>query len=415
MEARLKHFSLNVLVAVASLILTFTVLNTILRCNLHRLPLRLHTYLPDGIQALAQTSKNGVTPHDYILIVGDSYAAGLGDWLGDVKDETTPAFNAAHVVHESTGRDTITFNGAGGGSIRATVAEPLSQFDYINTFLIEDLEPPEQIIVYFYEGNDLNDNLKDLSKRFYRSHNEKELHNYKTFSHFLDGLIFNDETSVSARSFWFADHLLLYEFTRKMLVDVWRQYFTVEAKKPRKLLKKSGINKVVVQQQSVEIPDRLQSPALELGAIDIDSALQVFWHSLRKLSERFPRTRISVVHIPSPLTSYRLISKQVSIQTYNDGAEFHESIRVPEQHLRICAKLRKIAHDCRAEFVDATWRIRESSATSINHGPKDWKHFNKFGYKALARAVVDLVNGTPTEQGECFRELNSPATETDSL
>ena len=47
------------------------------------LPLRLQPYLPHTIRPLAQSSKTNTIPKDYIMIIGDSYAQGAGDWYID--------------------------------------------------------------------------------------------------------------------------------------------------------------------------------------------------------------------------------------------------------------------------------------------------------------------------------------------
>jgi len=49
--------------------------------GLRYIPLRLHAYLPEDIRVFAQSSKAGVLPRDPVLLLGDSYAQGYGDWL----------------------------------------------------------------------------------------------------------------------------------------------------------------------------------------------------------------------------------------------------------------------------------------------------------------------------------------------
>lgn len=41
----------------------------------------------------------------------------------------------AHVIQDRTGRDVITFGRGGAGSLRGLVAEPISQFEYLNASL----------------------------------------------------------------------------------------------------------------------------------------------------------------------------------------------------------------------------------------------------------------------------------------
>ena len=50
---------------------------------LKKLPLKLYGNLDRGLLTLVQSSKSSVVPNNYIAILGDSYAAGLGEWLNE--------------------------------------------------------------------------------------------------------------------------------------------------------------------------------------------------------------------------------------------------------------------------------------------------------------------------------------------
>jgi len=49
--------------------------------GLRYVPLRLQGELPEEIRVFAQSSKSGVVPRNPVLLLGDSYAQGYGDWL----------------------------------------------------------------------------------------------------------------------------------------------------------------------------------------------------------------------------------------------------------------------------------------------------------------------------------------------
>ena len=49
-----------------------------------KLPLRLYGSIDKNLRILAQSSKKSTLPHEYIAIVGDSYAVGAGDWLEEI-------------------------------------------------------------------------------------------------------------------------------------------------------------------------------------------------------------------------------------------------------------------------------------------------------------------------------------------
>src|ERR1041385_7990169 len=82
----------NALLLVVSIGVTWLVARLVIfRFLLPHLSLNLHPHFPDIAEVLAQTSKAGTAPHDYIALLGDSYAEGQGDGLlaagGDRSEE----------------------------------------------------------------------------------------------------------------------------------------------------------------------------------------------------------------------------------------------------------------------------------------------------------------------------------------
>src|SRR5205085_4459102 len=105
----------------------------------------------------AQTSKAGSVPRDYIALLGDSYAEGQGDGLLEANGERVKALHSAHVLQHLTGRDVISLGIGGAGSVQAMVRQP-TRILRDGCFLYPRLDPPRQMFVYFYEGNDLDEN-----------------------------------------------------------------------------------------------------------------------------------------------------------------------------------------------------------------------------------------------------------------
>ena len=59
-----------------------------------------------------------------------------------------------------------------------------------------------------------------------------------------------------------------------------------------------------------------------------------------------------------------------------------------------CALVREASVRHRVGFVDARPPLRQAAATEVIHGPRDWEHFNKIGYRVfgevLARRLPEL-------------------------
>ncbi|MSO85758.1 MAG: thermonuclease family protein [Rhodospirillales bacterium] len=157
-EAKMKK---NLLLLAVATILSYVVLEIAWRASLDRVPLTLHKEL-GRLQWLAQPSKKGIVPKDYVLMIGDSYVEGLGDWLMRVVSDGNPKFNAAHILHDRTGRDVLSFGFRGGSPSWTFVFQATVAFRHMNLYAGIDVAPPADVLAFFYEGNDVNDEISRL-------------------------------------------------------------------------------------------------------------------------------------------------------------------------------------------------------------------------------------------------------------
>jgi hypothetical protein len=74
----LREWQKNTLVSVLSVVCFYSVIEVMVwRRVLDRVPLHLQSEL-GRLSVFGQTSKNGIVPNDYIMMIGDSYVEGLG-------------------------------------------------------------------------------------------------------------------------------------------------------------------------------------------------------------------------------------------------------------------------------------------------------------------------------------------------
>ena len=448
LSTKYRNVMINGFLVVISAIVTYI----LIECFFFRIfspwiPLKTQGLIHEGIRALAQSSKRGTLPEDYIMLVGDSYAQGGGDWFRSVNKYKNPAFHSAHIIHEELAKDVISFGAGGSGSLRGLVAEPISQFEFINATMMFDLEPPEWILVYLYEGNDLNNNVLDVKLRFSSApfkitkFNLRKLRQEEIPDSIVEEFKFlKNQEFFGERDFWNAvEHVIdkedldqyrnqilenarnltdekrIYDakYFREFLKDIIHEsdpihraamslqikdnlfvadmlhnMFGKKNQQPEEPPSAGNINKVLIHGQIIDTPDNLQGPALELTDEEIRLALYVFEQSLLYLSAYFQDARIGLVYIPSVLSSYTIASSQVSIQSYEDRGEIYPQELVRQRSDMICSLVQQIALRHRFYFIDSRPFVWERSADEIIHGPSDWTHFNKRGYSALARAVV---------------------------
>ena len=133
--------------------------------GLRYVPLRLQADLPDDVSVFAQSSKAGVVPRDPVLLLGDTYAHGYGDWLLEADPDRNGPFHSAHVIHSISNRDVVTLGVSGAGSAEGMAAFPAIAYARAERAWYLRLPLPHVVVIYFYEGNDLNNNLTFLESR----------------------------------------------------------------------------------------------------------------------------------------------------------------------------------------------------------------------------------------------------------
>jgi hypothetical protein len=314
------------------------------------------------------------------MIVGDSYAVGVGDWYITANKNRHPKFQSSHIIHQRTGKDVLAIGQSGTGSL-GIVGVSISRFELMNATIFFKLEPPQWILVYFFEGNDLNNNLRDIIKRFDFAFDRHKIYNPNYFRRFIEKTQVTEINPLKVKHNLFVNQMvsnMLYKKNRFPLKEFNKQSV-------------GKINKVLINSKEVKLPDKLLSPSLELTDNEIHLALYVFEQSLLYLHDYFPASRIAIVYLPAPLSSYQIVSRYVSIQTYENRDDTYSAELVRKRSDMICALVEKIALKYHFDFIDSRPVIWESSANHLLHGPVDWKHFNKQGYTVLAEAIIKHI------------------------
>jgi hypothetical protein len=395
-KGRARALAINLIVAAASTSIVYLAIEALIFPRiLPMIPLSRHADLHEGLRVLAQSSKKGTVPRDYIAIVGDSYAQGAGDWLLEVDHRRNPPHNVGHILSERLGRDVVTFGASGAGSLRGLVAEPASQFEFVNASIQFDLAPPDDIVVFFYEGNDIDDNVRDVSLRYEGELEPGVRPDPVAFRRFMQETVLGEDPLYEeARAFAWYDNLFLGNFAYRTARRIARVAIRGEeayAPSPHEW-RPGPVNSAVVGGQVVDIPDVLQGPALELTDEEIDLGVFVYEQALGLLAERFPDARIGVAYLPAPISSYEIASTEVSCQTYHGRGGVHPTEAAKARSDLIAGRVREASERGRCAFVDVRPHLRMASSDAFVHGPRDWKHYNRAGLEVLADAVEELLD-----------------------
>jgi hypothetical protein len=360
-----------------------------------RLALNKQEFLQREARVLAQSSKDGATPSPgYVALIGDSHALGLGDWLTGADKSARPPFHSAHLLHEASGRDVVTFGRGGAGSIDGLVVEPIKKIEFVDNLLLFEMGEPGVGLVYFYEGNDLNDNLGVLERHFYGDYDAERIFEPEYFRAFLDKL-----AAEAAREAGPADNLILGRFLFEA-ADTWinaaikgvkRSVLGPEEENPLP----EPVTRVKVGGEIQAMPPYMQGPALGLGAKELEIALYAFRQSLAALADNMPQTEFFVVYVPSPLSTYEIVSDSVHAQAYQKQRWVYPAVRVRERSDEIAEYVQATAALLGMDFIDTRPELGRAAEKRFLHGPGDWRHFNRAGYEAFTEIILTRTGLAP--------------------
>lgn len=367
--------------------------------GLRYIPLRLHAYLPEDIRVFAQSSKAGVLPRDPVLLLGDSYAQGYGDWLLETDPNRNGPFHSAHVIQRLSGRDVVALGESGAGSAEGMAAFPAIAYADASRAWVLRLPPPRVAVVYFYEGNDLNDNMNFLQRRV-------ENPDAAGLAESIDRSIAAYPQALSVHS-ELGGYFPLLRFSARIVRRIYIELTSATARQgpgsdsAASAAQADPPNAVEIAGQAVKLSANLQSPALELTPPELARAALVYERSLALLRKLLPATPVLVVYLPAPLSSYRLLGPEASSQQYVAGrATRHPRERVAEASDAVCGLIRAATIGQGAGFLDLRIAIRAASTSDLLHGPRDFKHFNRKGMEAMGQAVAARID-RPLKQDSC--------------
>jgi hypothetical protein len=373
----LRRHTLNAMLAAASIACAYLLCEFLFfRFYLPYASLNIRTHLPDTAGVLVQNSKSEFVPHNYIAILGDSIAEGVGDWLLQANGDRTKPFHSADVIRRITGRDVVSFGRVGASSAQALVSRPATIFAGTDCYFFPRMEAPQEMVVYFSEATDIGDNDQFLS-RVIRKHGNAS-------DDSIDQILLNEFASVSR---WKCRAYLADTLARmtKFLFQHHVQGISFEAGPGHD-------NALIVAGEQVPAP-RLHGPELAFSDNQVLDAMRVFERSLAWLRRRFPEVPITVVYVPAPASIYTFAAEAVATAQGRQPATTTSATQVAMRSDLMCDLLRAAARAHGAAYVDARPALRQAAATRLLHGPVDWSHFNKVGHTILAEIVVQQITG----------------------
>lgn len=372
----------NTLLVLFSVILSLVMLDVFIFPRLiQNLPLDKHAYLDPPLRVLAQSSKKDLVPaDDYIAVCGDSYAQGKGDWLTKADASKNSPYQATHVMRKMLDRDVISLAKAGAGSLRAIAGYPFRNMDYLQRMFMYDIPEPKTVIIYFYSGNDLLDNISSY-RRFYteKGYSEEKTFDSQYYQSFLE------EFSEDYKTYMPVVNLTSAIFIGNAVKSYYNS-FHPDVVPVLDVLPEC--NTVLIGGEEVHVDKGFQfhGPAYEKEQVDL--AMYVFGQSLAFIKKKLPDTSFLVVYIPSVPECYEFKSTCYYNQ---DGQKPLPVSGIAPLANRLREDVESMAHDNDMAFTDMTGIFRAAARKEFIHGSQDFYHLNEKGYRLLAEALVDSL------------------------
>jgi len=386
---RLRSFVTNALLLAGAVSLSYLLIGAAYLAFGPRLLPNLINYFPVTATIWWQASAPHPEREPYVALLGDSYASGMGDWRAERRDWREP-YHSADVIRALTGKSVLSFGRSGAGSAEAIVSQPAEALDAARCLIFPQLRLPSELVVYFYEGNDLDNNIAYIEQ---------------VLSASLDDPLLSQRIAEQLRTDYgvTSPATCLGYFASALIGLVNTALWTPDGELPV-----PAANEFLIGGRPMQMPGGLQGPSLELDQAGIAAALLVTDRSLEWLTTRLPGVPITVVLVPSVLTVYRPAAPMVTAQIYWDSNGVHDADRVAVQSDLICAGLSAIVSRQGLRFLDARSALRAAARDTLVHGPQDWRHFNRAGYTRLGETVAAVLSGTSVPEG-CARLANAAA------
>jgi len=362
MRNRIRNLSINLILAILGTLLGILTINQFLiyvsNNNNQRqdFPRKLLQYLEPMARWTYPDYKNSVTNSKYLFIVGDSYAEGAGDLY--LKDSYK--YSIGHFLDKKWRKNTNIYLAANSGShipFQLSMLKKHLKGDSKNLTGMPIKSGTFNLVLYFYEGNDLENSLL-YSRQTLQTFGSSKLR-------LKFPILYALKTANTL-----AKQKILSMFTKQ-----------TSQSKPNNLR-----NNICVDSICRSMPV-LQTASAGLSEKQITIEIKYLADSIKKFSSQYPNANICLVYIPSPATIYSPKEDFYYQQYFPNKSLKTDTKSNNKKSLLIRRSLRESFNFELMKFVDPTKTLQKKAQKEFIHGKLDPIHFNEYGYKLIADAT----------------------------
>jgi len=374
-----------------------------MRFYLHELPYKLLNHTTGPIRRLGQYSKREVIPKDYLAIVGDSHAYGLGPWLyANSWSWGQPDFATHHLLHSKTKKDVISYGYPGYGNFGSCLTS-VSEYNFVSeSSFWPKIAEPKIVLLFFYEGNDLINNLHEIEQRGFditRISNDEAKDEI--------GILLEAEARKLDKHLSGFDHLVSWNLFSNLYDNYSLRLQTTAPDVHPKNINNFGdrleidndpnkdlANIALIHGKEIDL-GYSEGPALLLTDQEVSLSMEVFEQSLAYMKKSLPSSKIAVIYLPSSLSIYKFKSQHLRPAPLVMKGERRNRLFAPADAVENNLKLRNIVgnitNSLGLKFIDSSDSLKEIAQQTLLHAPSDPIHFNREGYLAFSKAILPEV------------------------
>ena len=359
---KIRDFTVNSILVGASTLLGFLIINQALvylssnNSQRHGFPRNYLRYLEPVARWKYPDFNNSKTKQDATFIVGDSYAEGAGDSF--LSNEYN--YSIGHFFNNEYRENTNIYYVANSGS---SIPQQLILLKMHISGKLKPLSvPPKKfkalnIILYFYEGNDLEDTATSKLLPY-----QSWKHRFRLYFPII-----------------YAGHEALRD-----LKGIFSQSESNSLSSP------SNVNKICIGTTCRDMSP-MQSASAGLSEKQISNEISYLADSVKEFSLEYPKAKMCFVYIPSPSTIYspkgwfyyQKYPIHLLPSDIKTTAELNNS-----KSLLIRKMLRNRLDLNSIIFIDSTNNLKREALKGFLHGTIDQKHFTANGYRLIADATA---------------------------
>ena len=394
----IKKIFINSILFLVSIFITFLLLNFILVkiSSQNIFPRPLAASLPNTLLTFYPDTYKTKNLKNYTAVLGNSVAQGNGDAYLEGKRD----YSITHHLHKSEKKNYLIFGRAGHHSI-ASVSNLIKVNKLSNkSFAIKDLNKPNSIIFYFYEGIDLiwnydsyinrskeNESIEEYTSRIIKDGSnptfKENFYNFFPVLPFL-GVFLGDFKTLIVEIYHnknLLDSLSSISDRIKKILG----FNIVLADRDQNLLTWTNSLK---DHKGVKDIRPIQGASETLSKEEIIIGLQIFYEALREAKIWSKTEDVSIIFIPAPITVYDWNEPIVFERQPLNPKTINEikTISNYENKLKnifIRQEIKKFSKKNNIVFFDPTDVLIEQGKSKVLHGPLDWGHLNDEGYKVV--------------------------------